>query len=66
MLQLLNFLLCTIIHTFTANFSYILLIKYKIKRIDSAVCNTTGRVLKETPSYNHTCPSVHKFVGLEN
>ncbi len=30
------------------------------------LCNTTGQVLKETPSFNYTCPSVHKFIGLEN
>jgi hypothetical protein len=29
-------------------------------------CNTTGQELKEKTSYNHTCPSVHKFIGLEN
>ncbi len=27
---------------------------------------TTRQVLKETPSYDHTCLSVHIFGGLEN
>jgi hypothetical protein len=51
---------------FGPKFQIILNCIIKKKPSKKNLFNTTGQVLKETPSYNHTCPSVHKFIGLKN